>query len=120
MVWLATGTAAYAQDSGLDHPIDSTLEFLDLKAKPSGSSPDFVEASRPKPGATEFMAVGTQHATRPLKVKTPAEIKAAEAELDAARDAQIAGKRPVPSSQGAVKRMKPSKPLDLKPPAASR
>ena len=103
--------SARAQDSQ-SHPVDSALEMMNLKAK-SAKAPDFVETTRPNPSDTDFMSIGTKHPTRPMKVRTPAEIKAAEAELDAARDAQLAGHRPAPV--GTVKKPKAARPLALQP-----
>ena len=63
--------------------------------------PDFVEQARPKSsGEYEYMPVGAKHPASPIKAKTPDQVKAAEAELDAARDAQL-GKRPKPTAGSA-------------------
>lgn len=47
------------------------------------ASPDFVASSRP--ANLEYMPIGTPAAERPTPARTAAEIKAAEAELDALR-----------------------------------
>jgi hypothetical protein len=47
------------------------------------TTPDFVAQSRP--ANLEYMPIGTPVAERPTPARTPAEIKAAEAELDALR-----------------------------------
>ena len=46
-------------------------------------TPDFVARSRP--ANLEYMPIGTPAAERPTPARTPEEIKAAEAELDAVR-----------------------------------
>jgi len=55
---------------------------------------DFVKKTRP--ANTDFLPIGMIPKARDLKVKTPAEVKAMEQELDNARAAQdrIAGRRP--------------------------
>lgn len=75
---------AAAQDAA--GPMDSLLERLQIKAPPTPQS-DFVTASRPRqdPG---FIPVGRAHPVRATKVMSPAEVAAAEAELDAARERQ--------------------------------
>lgn len=83
------------------HPIDSIARALNLKTD-VGSSPDFIETSRPK-AQPDFLPVGTKHPVRTIKVKTPAEIKASEAELDGARMRQdaLSGRKP-PDGKGPV------------------
>jgi hypothetical protein len=102
------------------HPLDSTLEFMNLKTKP-GAMPDFVQQTRPDPTAQSYIGVGAKPADHALKVKSPAEVKALTAELDAARAAQVAGKRPLPP--GALKKAKDAKgktaDAKAKPPAAT-
>jgi hypothetical protein len=65
---------------------------------------DFVKKTRP--ASTDFLPIGIVPKARDVKVKTPAEVKAMEQELDQARAVQdrIAGRKP------------PSKPA--KPPIA--
>lgn len=84
LLMAAAGAPALAQDAS--GPIDSMLERLQIKAPPSPQS-DFVTASRPRqdPG---FIPVGQPHPTRATKVMSPAEVAAAEADLDAARERQ--------------------------------
>ena len=55
--------------------------------------------ARPK-GEEDFVPVGQQHPTRSVKVKTHDELKAMEAELDAARvrHDKIAGRKPPPET----------------------
>ena len=79
---IAAPCAARAQDAAA-HPVDRLLKALDLKTDP-GQPADFVTASRPKE-ERDFLAVGEPHPTRPVKVKTADELKAMEADLDAAR-----------------------------------
>ncbi|WP_210490821.1 hypothetical protein [Microvirga antarctica] len=50
--------------------------------------PDFVTQSRPD--SLEYMTIGTANPGRPEKPRTLAEVKAAEAELDAIRDRNLA------------------------------
>lgn len=92
---LTGGSAtAFADDTFSSHPLDSVLKALDLKTD-VGKSPDFVEQSRPKT-EMDFVPVGQPHPTRSVKVKTPAELKAMESELDTARIHQdkISGRKP--------------------------
>lgn len=95
------------------HPIDSIARALNLKTD-VGSSPDFIETSRPK-APPDFLPVGTKHTVRTIKVKTPAEIKASEAELDGARMRQdaLSGRKP-PDGTAAVPRV-PAKPKSHPP-----
>lgn len=86
---LALGMAAasapsLAQDAA--GPIDSLLERLQIKAPPVPQS-DFVTASRPRQDAG-FLPVGRTHPSRATRVMTPAEVAAAEADLDAVRERQ--------------------------------
>ena len=76
---------------------DDVLRSLNLKARES-KTPDFVVKSRPAPGSMQFIPVGTPHPRRAVKVLTPAEVTATEAELDAARTQQQrrAGLKPQP------------------------
>ena len=76
---------ALAQDAS--GPLDNLLERLQIKAPPSSPPADFVTASRPKE-APGFIPVGRTHPARTTKVMSPAEVAAAEAELDAARERQ--------------------------------
>jgi hypothetical protein len=112
-------TLVRAEDTGSVHPINSVLEMLDLKTK-VGAAPDFVEASRPKDGKTDYLSVGAKRPQRALKVKSAAEVKAAEAELDAARDAQVAGRRPAPQTATSVPKSKAGKPLKIAPNLATQ
>ena len=91
----ASGNIARAQTAAPDAGgMDSVLKMLNLKTD-VGRAPDFVEASRPK-AKPDFISIGTSHPTRPVKVKSAIELKAAEAELDAARVKQdkLAGRTP--------------------------
>ena len=91
-------------DDFTSHPIDSMLKAFDLKTDVA-PAPDFVQASRPK-SESEFLPVGAPHPERSVKVKTPAELKAAEAQLDAARIHQdkLAGRKPPPATPVAAKK----------------
>lgn len=93
---LATPLAAQTAPQG-ESPYDTLLEKLDLKAK-IAPAPDFVVKSRPAPGTTRFIPVGTPHPDRPVKVMTPAEVAATTADLDASRMGQQrrAGVKPLP------------------------
>ncbi|MDX7952526.1 hypothetical protein P7D22_15255 [Lichenihabitans sp. Uapishka_5] len=90
--------SARADEAG-SHPIDSTLEVLGLKTKP-GPMPGFVEQSRGAQTQDEYLPVGASAPKRALAPKSAADVKALTAELDAARDAQLAGKRPKPMGDG--------------------
>lgn len=83
---------ASAQDAS--GPIDGLMEDLHLKAHVA-PAPDFVTRSRPSAPA-DFIPVGTPHPARSTRVMTPAEVTAAEADLDTAREQQQrrAGRRP--------------------------
>lgn len=107
---MGCSTALRADDA---HPVDSVARVLNLKTD-VGSSPAFVETSRPKV-KPDFLPVGTKHPVRTIKVKSPAEIKAEEAELDGARIRQdaLSGRKP-PDGTGAVPRA-PGKPKDHPP-----
>lgn len=85
------GATARADDA---HPVDAIAKALNLKTD-VGPVPAFVETSRPKAEA-DFLPVGTRHPVRTVKVKSPSEIKASEAELDGARMRQdaLAGRKP--------------------------
>jgi hypothetical protein len=103
---------AVAQEA-TSHPVDSAMEFMNLKATP-GTMPDFVRQSRRDLTHEGFIAAGQKPPSRDQKMKTPAEVSALTAELDAARAAQVAGKRPAPPSTGkaqAAKAVRPSKPV---------
>ena len=72
---------AFAQQPG---PVDGLLERLQIKPT-LAPAPDFVERSRSaKPQA--FQPVHQTHPDRATKVMTPAEVAAAEADLDATRE----------------------------------
>ncbi len=83
LVAMACAPAAAQEAAG---PMDGLLERLQIKAPPTPRS-DFVTASRPRqdPG---FIPVGRTHPPRATKVMSPAEVAAAEAELDTARERQ--------------------------------
>lgn len=93
---LAGVTPGGAQD-GEAHPVDSALEMMNLKAQ-VGPMPDFVTQDRNARTAGGYIPVGAKQPTRSLKPASPADVKSLTAELDAARDAQLAGKRPKPMS----------------------
>ena len=103
---LAAGPAL-AQDEGA-HPVDSALEMMDLKTQ-AGPMPDFVNQSRGSRQDDTYIPIGAKPPARSLKPKSAADVKALTAELDAARDAQLHGKRPKPMSTGA-----PAKPAKIK------
>ena len=62
-----------------------TGEFLESSglAPKTAPRPDFVTQSRPT--SLDYMTIGTADPGRTTAAKTPAEVKAAEAELDAVR-----------------------------------
>ena len=93
LAWAAALFCA-APVSAEDAPVDTVLKALDLKTD-AGPPADFVKESRPKTEG-DFVPVGTRHPDRTIKVKTPAELKSMEADLDAARSRQdkIAGRKP--------------------------
>jgi hypothetical protein len=110
-ITLACAIPAAAQDGG-SHPLDSILEFMNLKTDP-GPMPDFVQQSRHDLSQDGYIPAGAKPASRELKMKTPAEVKALTAELDAARAAQVAGKRPKPLAAAPTAGPKPGRPLPL-------
>lgn len=83
LVTAAWGSVAAQEASG---PFDDLLERLQIKAPPVPTS-DFVTASRPKQD-TGFIPVGRPHPARATRVMSQAEVAAAEAQLDAARENQ--------------------------------
>ncbi len=96
---LASSGAARAEETAPpgqgDDPWHSLLEGLDIRAK-RGRPPDFVEATRPDPARLNYIPAGAVGAKRPDPVRTAAQIKAAEAALDAARLRQLQGPPPAP------------------------
>ncbi|MCW6507573.1 hypothetical protein [Lichenifustis flavocetrariae] len=80
--------------------------MLNLKTDP-GTMPDFVQQSRDSKARQDFISVGAKPPDRSIKMKTPAEVQALTAELDAARAAQLAGQRPKPLSGTAKPKVKP-------------
>ena len=95
-VTLASVTPALAQD-GDAHPLDSALEMMNLKTQ-AGPMPDFVTQDRRSRAAGTYIPVGAKPPARTLKPASAADVKSLTAELDAARDAQLSGKRPKPMS----------------------
>ena len=93
-----------APASAEDAPVDTVLKALDLKTD-VGPTADFVQSTRPKT-EPDYLPVGTRHPERSIKVKTPAELKAMEASLDAARSRQdvIAGRNPPVEAPKAAKK----------------
>ena len=113
---LAPGRVA-AQDATA-HPLDSALKMLNLKTDP-GPMPDFVKQSRDADAKQDFISVGAKPPDRSVKMKTPAEVQALTAELDAARAAQLAGQRPKPPSTPAKAKAKPAHPKAILPKTAT-
>ncbi len=91
----ALAAPALAEDGG-SHPFDSALKMLNLKTD-AGSMPDFVTQSRGSQPEENYIPIGAKPPARSLKPKTAAEVKALTADLDAARAARVAGKRPLPA-----------------------
>ena len=108
LVALSAGFPAAHADEFMQHPIDRVLKALDLKTDVV-QPPDFVQASRPKTEG-DFVPVGAQHPTRTIKVKSVAELKAMENELDAARirHDKIAGRKPPPDVPAKKKAVVPA------------
>ena len=107
-------TGAAKAEDGM-HPLDSALEMLNLKTKP-GQMPDFVKQTRGSQAEDGYIPIGEKPPARGIKPKSAADVKALTAELDAARDAQLAGKRPKPMGQAASR--KAGKPAKRHPHAA--
>lgn len=107
----AAAGPAVAEDGG-SHLLDSALKMMNLKTDP-GPMPDFVRQSRHGPGQDDYIPAGATPGVRPLKLKTPAEVKSLTAELDAARAAQVAGRRPKAPTAAAGGPARRGKPLAL-------
>lgn len=91
---LVAAPALLASPAAADGLLDTVMEKLNLKAAPSGAAPDFVEHSRPDPDSTGYMPTATAHKVSPLAVKTPDQVEAAKAALDAAKARQLAPAAP--------------------------
>lgn len=89
-------------------PVDSALEMMNLKTE-AGAMPDFVTQSRGSQAADDYIPIGAKPPGRSLKPKSAADVKAITAELDAARDAQLAGRHPKPMSNGTAASAKPAR-----------
>jgi hypothetical protein len=70
-----------------DNPTGEFLESSGLGPKVAPRA-DFVERSRPR--SLNYMTIGTADPGRATAPRTPAEVKAAEAELDSDRDRNLA------------------------------
>lgn len=86
---------------------DKTLQTLNLKATPAEQAPDFVEHTRPDPGNLGYIPTALPHKVSPRPVKSAAEIQAATAALDAARQRQL---NPAAAPVQLPKGHKPAKP----------
>jgi hypothetical protein len=75
---------ALAGCSADTNPVRDVFVATGVGAKPK-PAPDFVVQSRPE--AVDYVPVGVSAPARPIRGKTVAETKAAEAELDAQRAA---------------------------------
>lgn len=75
---------------------DQTLETLNLKSSPAGPAPDFVERTRPDPAGLGFIPPALPHKVSQRPVKSPDDVKAATAALDAAKQRQLAPGGPAP------------------------
>ena len=73
-----------------------TLETLNLKSSPAGPAPDFVERTRPDPAGLGFIPPALPHKVSQRPVKSPDDVKAATAALDAAKQRQLAPGGPAP------------------------
>jgi hypothetical protein len=78
---IALGLAGCSADT---NPVRDVFVATGVGAKPK-PAPEFVVNSRSE--TVDYIPVGTSAPTRPIRGKTAAETKAAEAELDAARAA---------------------------------
>ena len=68
---------------------DEALHTLNLKATPAEPPPAFVERTRPDPADLGYIPTALPHKVSPRPVKSPAEIQAATAALDAAKARQL-------------------------------
>ncbi len=87
---------------------DHVLETLDVKAPPADPAPAFVERTRPDPAGLGYIPTALPHKVSPRPVRSPAEVQAATAALDAARDNQLKPGGPAPVQIG--KRKAPAAP----------
>ena len=106
----STAAPVRAADDG-DHAglWDSLLQTLDVKAKPAGPAPGFVEKTRPRPAGLDYMQQALPHKVSPVAVKSPAQIQAAKDALDDARTRQLNRAAPVPADLGKAKKASSSK-----------
>lgn len=81
---VAAAVLALAGCSPDTNPVRDVFVATGVGAKPK-PAPDFVVQSRPE--AVDYVPVGVSAPARPIRGKTVAETKAAEAELDAQRAA---------------------------------
>jgi hypothetical protein len=98
---IGTGMASLAEEApAATNPLADLARAAKLVPDPVEPK-DFVKRTRP--ATTDFLPIGIVPKAHDLKVKTPAEVKAMEQELDNARAVQdrIAGRKPA---------AKPSKP----------
>lgn len=105
---LAFAFAAPAPARAAEGLWDSLLETLDVKAPPAAPAPRFVERSRPDPDSTRYMPTAAPHRVSPVAVKSPAEVEAAKAALDAAADAQLHPPAPKALASGKARHAKPA------------
>lgn len=109
MALCSASGAARAGDAENAGGVSGVLETLNLKAK-VGSMPDFIEKTRPDPDHLDFIPAGAPHPKREIKAKTPEEVEAAKAALDAAAKAQLAPKKPPATSDAnGARKKKPVK-----------
>lgn len=93
---LAAALAALSPVRAADGLWDSVLEKMNIKAAPPGPGPDFVERTRPDPADLGYLPTATPHRVSPLPVKTPGQIEAEKAALDAAQQRQLHPGTPKP------------------------
>ena len=81
---------------------DKTLETLNLKSSSADRAPDFVERTRPDPARLGFIPTALPHKVSPAPVKSAADISAATAALDAAKERQLrpGGPGPIELAKG--------------------
>lgn len=105
-VLLAALLAAPAPARADENLWDKALQTLNLKATPAEAAPGFVERTRPDPADLGYIPTALPHKVSPRPVKSAAEIQAATAALDAARQRQL---NPAPAPVQLPKGHRPAK-----------
>ena len=94
---------------------DTALQTLNLKSTPAGPAPAFVEKTRPDPQGLSYLPTAVPHKVSPLAVKTPDEIQAKKAALDAAQLRQTNPGAPAPLQVAKGKKPGSAKPAPAVP-----